>query len=183
MRTLFLDRDGVLNRKLSEGEWVRVWAEFEWLPGARQALRALHEAGWRLVVVTNQRGVATGALTAGEVDALHERMRADLAREGIPLAGVYVCPHDRGECDCRKPEPGLLLRAATEYPDIDFGTAALVGDRLSDLEAARRVGVPAYLVAGPDAAASLLEDAAARGIPVRGHGGSLREVADAFLLS
>jgi histidinol-phosphate phosphatase family protein len=109
-------------------------------------------------------------------------MRADLADAGVTLTAIYVCPHERDTCDCRKPGTGLFLQAKAAHPDIDFGDAALVGDRLSDLEAARRLGCPAYLVADADAAPGLLREAAVRGIPVHGDGPSLAAVAEAFLL-
>lgn len=144
-RAAFLDRDGVIN---VDHAYVHRWEDFEFVPGAVDAMRRLHQAGWLLVVVTNQSGIARGMYGQADFDALTARMRAELARQGAPVAGVYHCPHHpQGavpelavECDCRKPRPGLLLQAVREL-DIAPGRSFMVGDKPSDLEAAARAGV------------------------------------------
>lgn len=165
--TVFLDRDGVLNRKAPEGAYIRTPAEFEWLPGSRDAVKLLNDAGVLTIVVTNQRGVARGLMTAGDLETIHGRLRDDLAREGARMDAIYVCPHDRGTCRCRKPDTGLLEDARARYPQISFARAFVVGDAPTDIELGRRVGartilvgpgLPAPLAHPPDAAApSLLE--------------------------
>ncbi len=142
-RAAFLDRDGVLNRKMPEGEYVTTPEEFELLPGAIRGLKMLSEAGFRLIVVTNQRGVARGKLTLVGLSAIHREMKRLLAESGVTLDAIYYCPHAFGECDCRKPEPGLLLRAFSDFPDLVPAECVLFGDSGSDIEAARRAGVPA----------------------------------------
>ncbi len=142
-RAAFLDRDGVLNRKMAEGEYVAKPEEFELLPGAVPGLHLLAEAGFRLIVVTNQRGVARGKLTLDGLSAIHRKMERLLAENGLSLDAIYFCPHGAGECDCRKPEPGLLLRAFTSFPDLVPAECVLFGDSSSDIEAARRAAVPA----------------------------------------
>lgn len=139
----FLDRDGVLNWKMPEGEYVTAVEQFELLPGAIGGLRLLASAGYRLIVVTNQRGVARGKLTLEQLAAIHQKMERLLALEGLALDAIYVCPHAAGECDCRKPEPGMLLRAFDAFPDLQPRKSVLFGDSASDIEAARRAGVPA----------------------------------------
>lgn len=144
-RAVFLDRDGVVN--VDHG-YVGRWEDFEFVPGAVDAMRRLHQAGWQLVVVTNQSGVARGYYTEADYEALTERMKAELAAAGAPLAGVYHCPHHpKGsvaayarDCDCRKPAPGMILRAAGELT-IDLAASVLVGDKDSDLQAADAAGV------------------------------------------
>lgn len=143
---IFLDRDGVINRKAPEGDYVRRWEDFEFLPGSVEALQTLAAAGAALFVVTNQRGVALGSLDPRDLDDIHARMSASLASAGVDIAGIYVCPHDVDACDCRKPGTRLFLDAKAEYPWIDFGVSDLVGDSLSDLEAGDRLGMRLWLV-------------------------------------
>jgi D-glycero-D-manno-heptose 1,7-bisphosphate phosphatase len=154
-RAAFLDRDGVLNRKMPEGEYVTTPDEFELLPGAIRGLQLLAAAGYRLIVVTNQRGVARGKLTLDHLSAIHLKMERLLAANGLTLDAIYFCPHGSGECDCRKPQPGLLLRAFGAFPGLVPGESVLFGDSGSDIEAARRAGVPSVRMA----ANGSLEDA------------------------
>lgn len=151
---VFLDRDGVINE---DRGYVHRWEDFSFLPGAIEALRRLQQKGYLLVVITNQSAVARGLCTEADVLALHERMRAFLREQGIELTGIYYCPHHpQGSvsdyaiaCSCRKPEPGMILRAAQEH-GIDLSRSLLVGDKLSDLEAGRAAGIPSlYLVVPP----------------------------------
>lgn len=144
-RAVFLDRDGVVN--VDHG-YVGRWEDFEFVPGAVDAMRRLHQAGWRLVVVTNQSGIARGYYTEADYEALTAQMKAELAAAGAPLAAVYHCPHHpKGsvaayarDCDCRKPAPGMILRAAQEL-GISLAESVLVGDKASDAQAARAAGV------------------------------------------
>lgn len=142
-RAAFLDRDGVLNRKMPEGQYVTSPDEFELLPGAINGLQLLAARGYRLIVVTNQRGVARGKFTLDDLSAIHHKMERLLAADGVALDAIYVCPHGSGECDCRKPGPGLLLRAFQNFPGLVASESVLFGDSPSDVEAARRAGVPA----------------------------------------
>lgn len=151
---VFLDRDGVLNE---DRGYVHRWEDFSFLPGAIDALRRLQQQGYLLVVITNQSAVARGLCSEADVLALHERMRAFLREQGIELTGIYYCPHHpQGSvsdyaiaCSCRKPEPGMILRAAQEH-GIDLSRSLLVDDKLSDLEAGRAAGIPSlYLVVPP----------------------------------
>lgn len=146
-RAAFLDRDGVLNRKMPEGEYVTTPEQFDLLPGAIRGLQLLFTAGYRLIVVTNQRGIARGKLTPNGLSAIHQKMERLLAAQGVTLDAIYVCPHDLDECDCRKPEPGLLLRAFERFPDLASAESVLFGDSGSDVEAARRTAVPAVRMA------------------------------------
>lgn len=149
--TVFLDRDGVINRRLP-GDYVKSWDEFEFLPRAQEALALLTAAGLRLIVVTNQRGIARGLMTTADLHAIHRRMLDELAAAGAHVAAVYYCPHDRNECECRKPKIGLLLRARRDFPVIDFARAVVIGDTPSDIEAGKRAGCRTIFVgaAGED---------------------------------
>ena len=138
----FLDRDGTINRKAPEGEYVTGPDEFEFLPGAEQAIELLAEAGWRVVVVTNQRGVALGRMTLDDVAAVNARMAH------LPIAGIYVCPHERGTCDCRKPATGLFEQARDGL-GIDFACSVVIGDAPSDIAAGEAIGARTFLVGRP----------------------------------
>jgi len=139
-RTVFLDRDGVINRKAPEGRYITRWADFAFLPGAVEALRRLRASGSRLVIVTNQRGVARGAMTLDDVAEIHQQMQAALRQSEAAVDAIYVCPHEEGACNCRKPQLGLFRQALTEDPDIDLSRAVAVGDSRSDLVAANALG-------------------------------------------
>ena len=143
---VFLDRDGTLNR---DKGYVHLWADWEWLPGAPEALARLKEAGYQLVVVTNQAGVAKGLYQEEAVRELHRLVNQDLAGRGLPtLDAFYHCPHHpdySGPCSCRKPAPGLIRLAASER-GLDLTRSFLIGDKLSDTEAGRAAGCRSLLV-------------------------------------
>lgn len=151
---VFFDRDGVLN--LDHG-YVHRPEDFHWSDGAMAAIKYLNERDWLVFVVTNQSGVARGYYGEDAVLRLHAWMQAELARRGAHVDAFYYCPHHPdGEvaelaiaCDCRKPEPGMLLRALAEWP-VDSAASLLLGDRVSDLEAAHRAGVRGVLYPGGD---------------------------------
>jgi histidinol-phosphate phosphatase family protein len=145
-KTVFLDRDGVINEKL-DGDYVKTWEEFRFLPGALEAIKLLNGAGYRVAVISNQRGVARGILTAERLYALHEKMRESLAGYGAAIDGFYVCPHEEGTCDCRKPRIGLFLQAEADSP-VDRARSFMIGDSERDIEAGRRYGVKTILIDG-----------------------------------
>ncbi len=179
VQTVFLDRDGVLNRKAPEGEYVSRWDLFHPLPGALEAVRRLKEAGLRVYVVTNQRGVALGLYTMQEVDLLHTQLRTELAKHGARVDGIFVCPHDKGVCRCRKPEPGLFEQARALDPAIEWSTSLMIGDSLSDIEAGLRLGMHTIFVDGePERQKAGADRARAQADVVCG---SLAEAADALL--
>ncbi|PZO89591.1 MAG: D,D-heptose 1,7-bisphosphate phosphatase [Sphingomonas sanxanigenens] len=135
---LFLDRDGVLN--VDHG-YVSRPADFEPVDGIFDALRPAVEHGVALIVVTNQSGIGRGYFSQQQYDALENHIAGLFASNGCPLTATYHCPHlpDAG-CSCRKPKPGMILRAASEY-DIDLDRSAMVGDKTSDIDAARNAGI------------------------------------------
>jgi D-glycero-D-manno-heptose 1,7-bisphosphate phosphatase len=138
-RLVLLDRDGTLNRKPADGDYVTQVEELELLPGAASAVRRLNDAGIPVAVVTNQRGVTLGRIDASELERIHAALIERLARDGAHLDAIYHCPHERGQCQCRKPEPGLLLRAGVDF-HVALEDAVMVGDSDSDVEAGRRAG-------------------------------------------
>jgi D-glycero-D-manno-heptose 1,7-bisphosphate phosphatase len=144
-KAAFIDRDGVLNE---ERAFVYRIEDFAFVPGAIEALRTLQAAGYLLVVITNQSGIARGLYSEADYLALTARMRERLQAAGVTLDAVEYCPHladapverYRVDCDCRKPKPGMLAKAIRAL-EIDPRVSFLVGDRLSDLEAGRAAGV------------------------------------------
>ncbi|MCI0704236.1 MAG: HAD family hydrolase [Planctomycetia bacterium] len=146
-RVVFLDRDGVLNRAFPEGDTTRPPMsvdELELLPGVPESLARLREAGFVLVVVTNQPDVARGKQTREAVEAINTRLG-----EQLPLLDVFACFHDTpGKCSCRKPKPGLLLSAAAKW-NLDLTSGVLIGDRWSDIAAAHAAGCRGVLIDTP----------------------------------
>ena len=142
----FLDRDGVIN---VDSGYVGQWEDFEYLPDAVEGLKQLQNAGFKLFVVTNQSGIARGYYTEDDFLALTKAMTADLSAKGVTLAAVYYCPYledadlepYRVASYLRKPEPGMLIKAAQDH-DIDVSRSIMVGDKVSDMVAAERAGVP-----------------------------------------
>lgn len=136
VKTVFLDRDGVLNRRIV-GDYVTCWSEFELLDGVLEAVVTLNRQGFRTVVVTNQRGVALGRMRLEDVADLHGRLSSLVAEYGGCLEEFYVCPHGRDEgCPCRKPKPGLLDQAHRFAP-VDWPRSVLIGDSDSDILAGK----------------------------------------------
>ena len=144
-KVVFLDRDGVINEKAPEHEYVTEWGKFRFLPDAAEGIKKLNGAGYRIVIVSNQRGVARGLMTAEQVDEIHRRMCAELEKCGAHIDDIYVCPHGEGECSCRKPEIGLFLMAERKFA-VDKSASWMIGDSESDVEAGRRYGVRTVLV-------------------------------------
>jgi D-glycero-D-manno-heptose 1,7-bisphosphate phosphatase len=115
-KAAFLDRDGVINRKASEGEYITRWEDFQFLPRVAEGIALLNRAGLAVIVVSNQRCVAKGLLSIAELELIHQRMVEQLAASNAFLTGIYYCPHDNHlSCSCRKPAPGMLLQAACEH--------------------------------------------------------------------
>ncbi len=144
--TIFLDRDGVINEKVPEGDYVKSWSEFRFLPGALKAIRTLAGIVPRLIVVSNQRGIALGMMSERDLFDIHENMLRKIEQAGGRIDSIYHCPHEKQSCDCRKPGTGLFMKARQEFPEIDFERAAVVGDSLADLDAASRLSCMSVLV-------------------------------------
>jgi D-glycero-D-manno-heptose 1,7-bisphosphate phosphatase len=137
---VILDRDGVLNQRMPRAEYVRRWPDWRWKDGAIEALRRFAAAGWRVIVVTNQAGIARGAMTEGDLAAIHERMCAEAAAAGGRIDAIYHCPHGWDEgCACRKPAPGMLFQAQRAF-DLDLSRVSFVGDDERDGQAAEAAG-------------------------------------------
>ena len=148
LRTVFLDRDGVLNRKLPEGRYIASWSEFQPLPGVAQAIGRLNRAGLRVIVVSNQRGIALGLYTSDDVRQIHSALNRWLQSHGAHIDAFYFCPHDTQQCNCRKPLPGLFEQARADFPQIAAASSLMIGDSLSDIEFGHRLGMTTLFLEG-----------------------------------
>lgn len=146
-RAVFLDRDGVINRKAPGDGYITRWQDFHFLPGVAKAIAMLNRAGYRVIVVTNQRCVAKGLLSLEQLEVLHDRMLRRLANAGAKVDDVLHCPHDIDlSCDCRKPQPGMLMEAARRN-NIDLSSSWMIGDSDKDVHAGKSAGCKTARVA------------------------------------
>ena len=149
-RAVFLDRDGTIN---VEVQYLSKVEEFRLIPGVPYALQRLKDAGFLLVVVTNQSGIGRGLYDEAALQAIHDRMHEELGGFGITIDACYFCPHHpehakgdyRIECSCRKPLPGMLQQAALDL-DIDLSRSYMIGDKLGDIEAGLNAGCTSLMV-------------------------------------
>ncbi|MDT8424328.1 MAG: D-glycero-beta-D-manno-heptose 1,7-bisphosphate 7-phosphatase [Desulfuromonadales bacterium] len=149
-RAVFLDRDGTIN---VEKDYLHRIADFEFIPGVPEAIRRFNEAGFLVIVVSNQSGIGRGYYSEQDVETLHRHIRQELADCDTHIDAFYFCPHhpEQGEgayridCDCRKGAPGMLLQAAREHA-IDPGRSFMIGDKLADIEAGTAAGCRPILV-------------------------------------
>ena len=153
----FLDRDGVL---IEDTHYPSQPDHARWIPGALEAVRLLNDSGYFVFVVTNQSGVARGLYGEGAVRKMHGWIAAEAVKAGARIDAFYYCPHlpeakveaYRRECECRKPKPGMMLQAMSEFP-VDRARSFLIGDKAIDVEAAHAAGISGYLFAGGNLAA------------------------------
>ena len=139
--TLFLDRDGVINRKL-EGQYVTNYSEFEFIKNSDSAIRKLHKIFKRILIVTNQQGIGKGLMTEDDLNFLHQKMQRELNADYNLIDKIYFCPCLEGDsCNCRKPKTGMFENAMLDFPDIQIEKSVLVGDSDSDIEAGKKFGL------------------------------------------
>ena len=145
---VFLDRDGTMNKAVP---YCRHPEDFQLFPGTGRAIRLLNERGYKVIVITNQSGVARGYFTENTLGLIHQEMRNQLAAENARVDAIYYCPHHPDDnCECRKPKPGLLRQAASEH-GIDLTSSVMAGDKNTDVLAARAAGcVPVLIGPEPD---------------------------------
>jgi D-glycero-D-manno-heptose 1,7-bisphosphate phosphatase len=145
-RVLFLDRDGVINKRLID-DYVTMVEEFEFLPGVLEAIRELNHLFNRIFIVTNQQGIAKGLMTEADLSEIHLKMLQQIAANGGKVDAVFYCPHMRTEgCDCRKPKIGMYQQALSSFPDIKNNVLYMVGDTSSDMLFAKNIGAVAVMI-------------------------------------
>lgn len=144
-KAVFLDRDGVINKKIKD-DYVKCWAEFEFLPGAPEAIKILNQAHFKVIVVTNQACIGKGIIQEKQLQQIHQQMIYELQKYGAYLDAIYYCPHRvEDNCNCRKPKTGMLEQAAKDFK-IDYNNSWLIGDESKDIEAGKSVGCRTYQV-------------------------------------
>lgn len=145
-KIIFLDRDGVINKKPKKTDYVKSWDEFEFLPGSINAIKILNSKGYKIFVISNQSGIARGFLSLEELNNIHQEMKKELMKNHAQINGIYFCPHGWNEgCDCRKPKPGMLIQASQDHY-IDLTKALFIGDDKKDLQAGKTVNCKTILV-------------------------------------
>jgi histidinol-phosphate phosphatase family protein len=143
-RTIFLDRDGVINE--DRVDYIKSWEEFRFIKGVRQALKQINKAGITVIVITNQSVIGRGIITETELSVIHDRMLKEVKKSGGRILKIYYCPHHPDDhCRCRKPRIGLLKKAAKEL-DLDLTKCVFIGDSLKDIQAGKRAGCRTVLV-------------------------------------
>ncbi len=150
MKYVFIDRDGVINRDgagRTEHSYVTRWEDFDFLPGVIPGFKALKEAGYKTIIISNQKCVGKGIVTTEELDSLTRKMKDAVEKGGGKVDGVFYCPHlDEDNCDCRKPKTGLLLQAKKMFNIDTFSGKYFIGDSERDIVAGKSVGLKTILV-------------------------------------
>jgi histidinol-phosphate phosphatase family protein len=166
-RAVFLDRDGVINLKPPEGDYIRNWREIDFIPGVVDAVASLNRAGYLVIVATNQRGIATRKIRVEDLVEIHERVKEEFIRGGALISDIYYCPHEiSARCSCRKPQPGMLRRAAGEH-NVNLNASWMIGDSVTDVEAGDNAGCRTVLLASckPDGLSWLKPTLLAHNLP------------------
>lgn len=146
MKVIFLDRDGVINKDPGFGGYIKSWKEFEFLPDSLNALVKLNQAGFEVIVISNQAGVAKGLYALQDLDEISRNMLREVEKAGGKIRAVHYCPHrDEDDCDCRKPKTGLFSQA-TQGLEVDFTDTFFVGDNRRDILAAKAIGARSIFV-------------------------------------
>ncbi len=145
-KVLFLDRDGVINKKPPKADYVKSRDEFEFLPGSIEAISLLTKSGYDIYIISNQAGIARGIITTDNLKEIHQNMTNEIEKKEGKILGIFYCPHGWDEgCECRKPKPGMFFQAAKEH-HIDLTKAVFIGDDERDVKAGEAAGVNTILV-------------------------------------
>ncbi|HOO79945.1 MAG TPA: HAD-IIIA family hydrolase [Lachnospiraceae bacterium] len=138
---VFLDRDGTMNERAPKAQYIKSPEEFVWLPGAKEAIKKLKKAGYFTILISNQAGIARGAMTEEDLAAVHSKMQSELEEAGAGIDAIYYCAHNWEEgCSCRKPKPGMFYMAQKDY-SINLTKCVMFGDDDRDMQAAKAAGV------------------------------------------
>ena len=138
--TLFLDRDGVINHEKHQ-DYIHTWDEFNFYDGAKEAIAVFTKTFNRIIVVTNQKGIGKGVTRLEDVELIHKNMIAEIEKAGGRIDAVYFCPDVDNDSPNRKPNPGMGLQAARNFPEIDFTKSIMIGNTISDMQFGRNLGV------------------------------------------
>lgn len=156
--TLFLDRDGVINRRLP-GAYVADPEDFQFLPGVLEVMPQLADLFHPIIIITNQQGIGKGLMNSSDLDRVHSSMLQQINQAGGRIDAIYFCPHLKTtNCNCRKPRPGLIEQAVHDFPAIELADAVLVGDSLSDLQLGKDLGLDTIWIQTKEEERLLIED-------------------------
>ena len=145
-KAVFLDRDGIINQKPKEHDYVKSWDEFKFIPGVDTLIREINSKGYFVIIITNQRGIARGLVKEDTVKEIHCNMVRKLKEKGAIINAIYYCPHNiEDKCNCRKPKPGMILKAVKDL-NIDLKRSILIGDDKSDIMAGKKAGCETILL-------------------------------------
>ena len=145
-KCVFLDRDGVINKIAPEGDYIKNWSEFRFLPSVKEAINRLNKADFLVIIITNQRGIARGLMTEEDLKDIHTKMIEELKKSGAKIDGIYYCPHgEKDNCNCRKPKIGMFLKAKKDF-SIEMNESWLIGDSNSDIIAGEKAGCKNILI-------------------------------------
>ncbi|MFC1498983.1 D-glycero-alpha-D-manno-heptose-1,7-bisphosphate 7-phosphatase [Verrucomicrobiota bacterium] len=148
-KSVFFDRDGIVNESPGKG-YVECVADFHVMTNFPNVLRIVKDKGYEAVIVSNQRGVARGIVGIEEIEKMHRKLKSILSdKHNLELLDIFYCPHNEGECECRKPKPGMLLDAARKH-DINLSGSWMIGDNERDIEAGRRAKCKTILVSADE---------------------------------
>lgn len=143
---IFLDRDGVINRKPKDHDYVKSWNEFQWLLDAKEAIKLINQSGYLVIVISNQRGVARSLMDSKDVDNINSNINQDLIKIGAKIDRFYWCGHNYvDDCNCRKPKPGLIFQAAKDY-EINLQKSWVIGDSDDDIAAGKLAGCKTFKI-------------------------------------
>lgn len=148
--SLFLDRDGVINKRLMD-DYVKNLDEFEFIEGVPEAIKKFSMIFGKIFIITNQRGIARKIMTENDLQKVHDFMLEEIKNCGGIVDKIYFCPHDRDEnCGCRKPSPGMALKAKKDFPEIDFNKSIMVGDTAPDIKFGQNAGMYTIKITSKD---------------------------------
>ncbi|MCX6735932.1 MAG: HAD family hydrolase [Candidatus Parcubacteria bacterium] len=139
-KVAFFDRDGVINKKAKEHQYITGVENFVWNDGIFDLMRRLQDLGFEIIIITNQRGIARKIMTNKDLEAIHSHMTDTLRQKGVSLLDVFFCPHEENSCECRKPKPGLINQAREKYP-IEIESSILISDSQKDIEMGMKAGL------------------------------------------
>lgn len=143
-KVVFLDRDGVISK--DSPDHIKSWEEFHFLPRAKDAIKLLTENGFNVIVITNQSVIARGMTSVTELESMHSNMVKEIEEKGGKILDIYYCPHHPDDgCNCRKPAPGMLLKAIKDH-NIDPKKSFMVGDRMMDVKVGKKVGARSIII-------------------------------------
>ena len=145
-KIILIDRDGVINKKVSRGEYISKWEDFIWIKETRIAMKLMANEGFKFIIISNQAGIARGIISFTELEKIHNNMKNELQNDDIEILDIYICPHHwNEECLCRKPKPGMLLQASKDHL-FRLDKTLYIGDDPRDVEAALNAGTDYILI-------------------------------------